>query len=434
MCSVKQTQDNPLSHRTSLNVGLLWHTVYLPNMGVNALTYATLRYLEAVAEELGGHFSYVMFGHSLTGEDDFVDQVIIGGKPVTFRFKKLSLPGLDVKSPRSWFRLWRWFSFSRREMVNRFAESDILLDISYGDSFTDIYGASRFLQTFLSKFLALETGKPVVLLPQTIGPFNHPLAKRLAHGLLRRINYVYPRDLTSLAYLEKAIPERKFKNYLDVAFYLPYEPARFDPAKVHVGLNVSGLLWQGGYTRNNMFNLKSDYQQAILDIIRFFLACPDVQLHLIPHVVSRHLPSLSGEDDYLVSEQICQEFNGAITLSPAFKDPVEAKSYISGLDFFAGSRMHGCIAAYSSHVPVMPMAYSRKFSGLFLSSLQYPALIDLKQDDRDEILRKIKAGFADRTALRQAILDRQDAVNADIIALRQELKCLVEGVLRNQIA
>lgn len=430
MRPVTRTQADSSSPRQTLNVGLLWHTVYLPNMGVNALTYATLRYLEAAAEELGVHFSYVMFGHNLAEEDNFVDQVSIGGEPVAFRFRKLSLPGLNVKSPRSWFRLWRWFFFHRQEIVGRFAESDILLDISYGDSFTDIYGTNRFLQTFLSKFLALETGKPLVLLPQTIGPFNHSLAKRLAHGLLRRINHVYPRDLTSLAYLEKAVPERKFKNYLDVAFYLPYEPVHFEAGKIHVGLNVSGLLWQGGYTRNNMFNLKSDYQQVVRDIIRFFLAQKDVRLHLIPHVVSNHLPLTSNEDDYLVSGEICREFNGTVTLSPAFADPVQAKSYISGLDFFAGSRMHGCIAAYSSNVPVLPMAYSRKFSGLFLSSLQYPALIDLKQDDRDEILQKIRAGFEGRTALRQAILARREAVNADIAAFRQELKCLFEPLCR----
>ena len=59
-------------------------------------------------------------------------------------------------------------------------------------------------------------------------------------------------------------------------------------------------------------------------------------------------------------------------VAPAFRTPVEAKSYIAGMDFFAGARMHACIAAVSSGVPVYPLAYSRKFNGLFVETLGYP--------------------------------------------------------------
>ena len=45
------------------------------------------------------------------------------------------------------------------------------------------------------------------------------------------------------------------------------------------------------------------------------------------------------EDDYRVALRLADEFPGT-TVAPRFADPSAAKSYISGLDFFCGSRMH----------------------------------------------------------------------------------------------
>lgn len=39
--------------------------------------------------------------------------------------------------------------------------------------------------------------------------------------------------------------------------------------------------------------------------------------------------------------------------------------------------MHACIAAHSTGTAVLPMAYSRKFNGLFCQTLKYPLLLDM---------------------------------------------------------
>ncbi len=61
--------------------------------------------------------------------------------------------------------------------------------------------------------------------------------------------------------------------------------------------------------------------------------------------------------------------------------------------------MHACIAAFSSGVPVLPMAYSRKFAGLF-GTLGYGACADCKADSEEEILAKLKTAFETRNDLR----------------------------------
>jgi polysaccharide pyruvyl transferase WcaK-like protein len=90
-------------------------------------------------------------------------------------------------------------------------------------------------------------------------------------------------------------------------------------------------------------------------------------------------------------------------LAPFFINPIEAKSYISGLDFFMGARMHACIAAFSSGVPVFPVSYSRKFFGLFRDSLGYQHLGDLTCVTADEALQEMKKTFVARESIKEEI-------------------------------
>jgi polysaccharide pyruvyl transferase WcaK-like protein len=104
------------------------------------------------------------------------------------------------------------------------------------------------------------------------------------------------------------------------------------------------------------------------------------------------------EDDARASATLAAEFPGTV-LAPAFTSPSEAKTYIAGLDFFAGARMHACIAAFSSGVPVVPMAYSRKFEGLF-GTLGYGRTVDCTTETAEAIRQKIAAAWEDRANLK----------------------------------
>ena len=97
-------------------------------------------------------------------------------------------------------------------------------------------------------------------------------------------------------------------------------------------------------------------------------------------------------------------------MAPFALDPIEIKSYIAGMDFFMGSRMHSTIAAFSSEVPVVPMAYSRKFNGLFIDTLQYPYIIDLKSMPEVEIQDQFQKMFNDRNELKLIIRERLKGV------------------------
>jgi len=104
------------------------------------------------------------------------------------------------------------------------------------------------------------------------------------------------------------------------------------------------------------------------------------------------------EDDHRANLVLKSEYPGVV-LAPKFNDPSEAKTYIAQLDVFAGARMHACIAAFSSGVPVLPMAYSRKFAGLF-GSIGYDIIADCREDGPAEIIKKMEATIRDRDEIK----------------------------------
>ncbi len=56
----------------------------------------------------------------------------------------------------------------------RIDAADAVFDVSGGDSFADIYGVERFRTVAWPKRLAVLRRRPLVLLPQTYGPFRSP--------------------------------------------------------------------------------------------------------------------------------------------------------------------------------------------------------------------------------------------------------------------
>ncbi len=379
-----------------LRICLIFHSTVSDNLGVGALTVSEVEILRSLAREAGRKLRI-----SVIDWKDSREPYVTGPDITVTR-----AGGRFLLNPFGFFRTVR--------------QSDVVIDIGAGDSFADIYGGRRLSRMFLMKFLTHLAGRPLVLAPQTVGPFRHGLSKWLALLTLNQSAIVATRDPMSTACVRDLGVRRAVIEASDVALRLPFRAAaRTGGARPRIGLNVSGLLMSGGYDRKNMFGLKSDYPTLVRTIIRSFLAVPGgCEVHLVPHVILRGTGS--PEDEYAVSEMLADEFPGVI-LAPAFATPSEAKTYIAGLDFFMGARMHSCIAAFSAGVPVIPMAYSRKFAGLF-GGLGYDHTVDCTTETPDAILGKIMAAYADReqmaAGLGAALARGRDKLGAYEAALR----------------
>ncbi|POY39247.1 polysaccharide pyruvyl transferase family protein [Solitalea longa] len=386
-------------------IAIVWANPYNKNLGVAALAYSSLALLYDVVKENNLNADFSFFGSSTRNEDEITinNQKIIFDNFLGMRFFH-------------WTAFVKLNIFPNKFKAKKLHEFDYIFDIAEGDSFTDIYGDDRFWRILNSKKFFYGLNKKQVLLPQTIGPFNKKEHEVEAFEVMKKLDKVISRDKKSFEYSAKFLPIDKIIEMIDVAFYLPFEKVNFDNNKINVGINISGLLWNGGYTRSNQFNMKTDYKELIRNTLEFFSQQENVVVHLVPHVIPVDYPV---EDDYVVAEEIIAEFPDVV-LAPRFENPIEAKSYISGMDFFTGARMHACIAAFSTNVAVYPMAYSRKFNGLFEDTLNYKWMGDCVNSSAEEVLEGLKEAFAKRDTLSEQIeLSLKEVVKPRLLQLKE---------------
>ena len=205
--------------------------------------------------------------------------------------------------------------------------------------------------------------------------------------------------------MKPRLQAREVSNYpgvaatqvVDVAFALPFTQRAKTPGRLQIGLNVSGLLMNGGYAGGNQYGLGFDYAALTRGLIKALLARGDCDIHLVPHVIAPHMPM---DDDAAAADRLKSDYP-ALHRHADFQSASAAKSFISGLDFLTGARMHATIGAFSSGVPVVPISYSRKFEGLF-GSLGYDWLVRRDMTTDAALARVLTA------------LDQREVLAADI--------------------
>src|SRR5690606_9619452 len=94
-------------------------------------------------------------------------------------------------------------------------------------SFSDIYGFRRFHSVAASKLLALELAKPLVLLPQTYGPYCSERAQNIARRIIAGASEVWARDEQSGLVVDELLNgRRECRIGVDMAFGLPVSVPR----------------------------------------------------------------------------------------------------------------------------------------------------------------------------------------------------------------
>lgn len=298
-------------------------------------------------------------------------------------------------------------------------DTDLVLDINGGDSFSDIYSFRGFLLGCLRRWLVIFLGRKLILLPQTFGPFKRPLSKMLARYIMNHASLVYSRDRRGVEYVKDLLnihlENERVRFAPDVAFVLDSRKPRhlnigslsskLGKEAIVVGFNISGLLFSGGYTRDNMFNLKVDYRQLIYRVVDLLVKKKKVVVLLIPHVFPPANFEVESDPDAClkVYEQLNEKYPGRMFLTQGQGEynHNEIKYRIGLCDFFIGSRLHACIAALSQCVPAVGIAYSRKFQGVFESVDMESCVVDARSVDREGILKKIELIFDERDKIRR---------------------------------
>lgn len=239
---------------------------------------------------------------------------------------------------------------------------DAVLSVG-GDNYSLDYRLPSLLQG-IDK-LALDLGKPVMIWGASVGPFGrepHFVPSIQKH--LGQMNRIFVRESVSNEYLVGDLKLSNVSQMADPAFtlqpkvidYTEYWP-QHDSNGV-IGLNVSPLIER----------YKSEGQDLISEVIAFVRETVQeagYSVLLVPHVIP--LDGSSKNNDAIYMAQVlaaCTDLGDRVKIVPDSCNAAELKHIIGQLRFFIGARTHATIAALSSEVPTISIAYSVKARGI----------------------------------------------------------------------
>jgi polysaccharide pyruvyl transferase WcaK-like protein len=401
-------------------VSILGASLEAGNRGVNALGESTARLILRLDPSVWINFHYyssVGGTRNLTSRGD--GDVLV----LNCRLSPRSKPGEHIGGilvAALLYRLGVRAAAQRNPWLSALLDASLIADIRGGDSLSDIYGLRRFLIGSLPLLSVILLGRPYVLLPQTYGPFRTRTGRWLAALTLRRAREVWTRDRRCIPIVE-TLARRTPRFSPDVAFTLaPARPREmtFDPptaavddAALVVGLNVSGLLYMGGYTHDNMFGLRSSYRDTVDHVVSALLTHTPATILIVPHTFGAEM---EDEASAALLESTKAAYSGRIVRLTTPLRASEVKWLIGRTHFFVGSRMHACIGALSQCVPTVGLGYSDKFLGVFESAGVGDAVVDLRHHDADAVSHEVLRLFECRAATAACLRERIPGVQAQV--------------------
>lgn len=385
------------------------------NLGVVALCHGALHSIFAVCP--GAEVTVFDFGRGCRRAD-----IEVGGTSVSY-------DRCGGYASRRWYRreslaniaLSARFGGLGNPAARALLESDVILDVSGGDSFSDIYGRRNFRAIADFKEIVLRLQRPLVLLPQTYGPFADRMHGEQAQAIVRRCHMAWARDERSYECLRElagsSFDTVKHLCGVDVAFALPAQAAPHllptcveawlrDRREPIVGLNFSGLLLNDANAAVK-YGLSADYGLVVRTLMRKLRSEVGARIVLVPHVFGG--PG-SVDSDTEATSRLAAEFgDGAsdrIAVAQGPYSPSQAKWIISHCDWFCGTRMHAAIGAMSVGVPTAAIAYSIKTLGVFETCGQGAHVADPRAQGTDAVIERLWHSWLERGASRSELAAR----------------------------
>jgi len=285
---------------------------------------------------------------------------------------------------------------------------DALLDAS-GYALGDQWGARparRKAQLF--KRYANE-GKPVVLLPQALGPFDDVEVRDATTSALENVDLVFARDMESLAHFrELGLSGVRIESGPD--FTNLTVPPAIEPADSTVVVIPNGRMDEMAGSASGLA-----YSAFLRDFVDAVLR------RGFGVVVIAHEPM-----DQRYAERLLTEFGQSVAIE-ADTDPIRTKALVGGASLVVSSRYHGLVNALSQCVPAIGTSWSHKYEQLFADYGCDDSLWDV--GDPIAVSMKLDSWLERRslTIRRKELQEPAETIKADARAMWRKVKAAVSA-------
>lgn len=250
------------------------------------------------------------------------------------------------------------------DTICEYLDSDLVI-ASGGTYLVPAYSVEAPIQDYE---FALWLGRPLVFMPQSMGPFaDMPQRARLL-DVLCRSKSVMVRDAQSRQHLiDIGVPFAQVSVVPDAAFALASTKARSrgENRGARLRIAVSVREWTH-FARKSVDDGMDDYFTAIADLVKWLVEARGAQITLVSSC--QGIPDYWTNDAATADKVVCRldpKTAEQVIVDRDFRQPAALLELLEEFDLVVATRMHMAILALCVGTPVLPIAYEFKTSQLF---------------------------------------------------------------------
>lgn len=417
------------------------------NAGDDALTLVTIQQLKAAFP--GARITLAINDPtSYSGDEQVVGSFLVWfkglGQNLRPRWRWLAMPGLVLDSILAVivFRLlgrpiFIATSRYRQALLRAYFEADLVISCAGNFLYTSGRLGLAFLISIFAMAYAWMAGKPLYMMPQTIGPLERGWERALTRWMCSKMRVILVREPISYREL-KAIGVSHPRCYQvpDVAFVFPSAPRQraarllaehgVDVRQDRPLLGITLINWAG---QNPRFGRQVQYEKAVVDAARAFITRHDGHIVLFSQVWG----PTEIEDDRVPARRVAMQLSDLgkqVVLIEQPLPPDLLKSAYGLMDIFIGTRMHSNVFALSEGVPLVAIEYRFKTRGIMQMLGLERWVVDIKEVDGPSLTEVLEAAWMERETIRETVRQMMPSITeqagqagaiiaADFAALRE---------------
>ncbi len=299
-------------------------------------------------------------------------------------------------------RMWLSGSPDKHALLRAYTDADLVLSCGGGNYYAHRRFSPALWYALLAIAFPIGLGKRVIMLPQSVGPIDGSLQRRLAHRIFNHVSQIMVRDPASYDFIVNQLSVQAPVSLLpDLAFALS-APGSFPVEKRHTGsVTQIGITAIDRAGQTDQFTRQADYEAALVTFAQRLQVNRDCRFHLF---VQCSGPS-RDQDDSHVSLRLAGAFADAglnVKLVDGMQDAHALQEAYSRMDCLVATRMHTAILALGCAVPVVLIGYQPKSCSMmaFFELPDYCFPIDEISDDR---LYDLTVALLDNPQIRRSI-------------------------------
>jgi colanic acid/amylovoran biosynthesis protein len=309
----------------------------------------------------------------------------------------------------------------RANAMNRFKDCDLVISCS-DENFKEaasllplnIYWAITWWSILFERTLEISFartfGKPVIMFPNSVGPFRTWVGRFLSRLSLNSCNRILIRDSISYKIVESLGIRSPSVLTSDTALLYDCDGDNQKRNLSHPTVAVCAGIYSNSLLAREVFAYISHHARALdLSIEEF-----GFDVVFLPHYVTGF-----ECDDFEISKLIVQKMkNRDRARIFNLKTVNEFKSMLNQMDMLISSKMHPAILGTSGYVPTLCIAYDHKQVGFFERLGMADCIIPIRELSSEGMLSKIRSVWTNREdlkiSLQRKIPELQESVTEAI--------------------